>query len=175
MRCTFAAMYISTAKKYRKKEDGSIEAYDYYRLTRSYRDADGKTRKQSVLCLGTLDGFTATERGELADLLTRLIETGQYELCENEALYEKAMEMYARYRESRYAQENDPRVRAELERKRREMKEAAIAVKIDTLTQHEARSVGAENLCRSTLNELGLQKFLYSKGWTREQVDVTMM
>lgn len=168
-------MYISTAKKYRKKEDGTIEAYDYYRLTRSYRDADGKTRKQSVLCLGTLDGFTAGERDELADLLTRIIETGQYEFCENEALYEKAMEMYARYRESRYAQENDPRIRAELERKRQEMKETAIAVKLGSLTQHEARSVGAENLCRSTLNELGLQKFLYGKGWTREQVDIAMM
>lgn len=168
-------MYISTAKKYRRKEDGSYEPYDYYRLTRSYRDSEGRTRKASVLCLGTLDGFTADDRDRLADILTRMIEMGQYELCDNEVLYEKALEMYAKYRESKYARENDPLLKAELERKRREQMRDAVSVKINTLTQHEARSVGAENLCRSTLCQLGLERFLYGKGWSREDVDIAMM
>ena len=37
-------MYISKAKKYRQLEDGSIEVYDYYRLTKKYRDS-------KLLCL----------------------------------------------------------------------------------------------------------------------------
>ncbi len=168
-------MYISKAKKYQKNEDGTLVEYDYYRLTKSYRDAEGRVRKESVLCLGTLDGFSAEDRDLLADILTRMIETGQAELCENQALYEKALEMYAKYRESRYARENDPRLKAELERKRRENMRDAVTVKINTLTQHEARSVGAENLCRSTLSQLGVEQFLYSKGWNREQVSIALM
>ena len=45
-------MYISKAKKYRDQGDGTAIAYDYYRLTKSYIDKDGKTKHRSVLCLG---------------------------------------------------------------------------------------------------------------------------
>jgi hypothetical protein len=48
-------MYISKAKKYKQLEDGSIVAYDYYRLTKKYRDGKGNPRSRSVLCLGTLE------------------------------------------------------------------------------------------------------------------------
>ena len=50
---TFAlGMYISKAKKYRDPGDGTAIAYDYYRLTKSYIEKDGKTKHRSVLCLG---------------------------------------------------------------------------------------------------------------------------
>ncbi|MEG1581327.1 MAG: transposase, partial [Bacteroidaceae bacterium] len=70
--------------------------------------------------LGTLDGFTKTERNELADMLTSMIEEGQSMMHDNQLLYEKAMDFYVRYRESKYAQENDPVLKAEAERKERE-------------------------------------------------------
>lgn len=50
-------MYISKAKKYRDQGDGTAIAYDYYRLTKSYIDKDGKTKHRSVLFLGELPGF----------------------------------------------------------------------------------------------------------------------
>ena len=82
-------MYISKAKKYRDRGDGTAIGYDYYRLTKSYTDKDGKTRHRSVLCLGELPGFSKAERDELARMLTTMIEEGQSVMCANRGLYEE--------------------------------------------------------------------------------------
>lgn len=172
---SFAVMYISKAKKYRETEDGTVKGYPYYRLTKSYRDANGNPRTRSVLCLGELEGFSKEERDELADMLTVMIEKGQYVMHENQKLYEKSMELYSKYRESRYALENDPLLKAEAARKERERLRDAVTVRLDSLTQHCARTVGPENLCNSTLRMLKIREFLTMKGWTREQVDLALM
>ena len=85
-----------------------MAAYDYYHLTKSYRDAKGKKHNRCVLGMGRLEEFTRGEREELADMLTVMIEKGQCVMHENIQLYEKAIELYAKYRESKYARENDP-------------------------------------------------------------------
>ena len=168
-------MYISKAKKYRDQGDGTAIGYDYYRLTKSYIDKDGKTKHRSVLCLGELPGFSKEERDELASMLTTMIEEGQSVLCDNVRLYEEAMRQYVKYRSSRYAQENDPRLIAERKAREEEDRKKAIAVRIDTLTQHEARIIGCENLCNSTMQLLDIRTYLRSKGWTREQTDLAVM
>lgn len=55
------------------------------------------------------------------------------------------------------------------------MRENSITIRLDRLTQHEARSIGAENICNSTLNMLKIREFLRHQGWTREQVDISIM
>ena len=65
------------------------------------------------LCLGELPGFSKAERDGLARMLTTMIEEGQSVMCANRGLYEEAMRQYVKYRNSRYAQENDPRLIAE--------------------------------------------------------------
>lgn len=171
----FAPMFITKAKKYHEQDGGTIVAYDYYRLTKSYRDSKGVSRKCSVLCLGTLDGFTKAERNELADMLTCMIEHGQSVMHENRSLYEKAMELYVKYRESKYALSNDPVLKAEAERKERERLRDIVTVKLSSLTQHEARNIGAENLCNSTLRMLRIREFLTAKGWNGEQTNLALM
>ncbi len=168
-------MFITKAKKYHQNEDGQIEAYYYYRLTKSFRDASGKIRKASVLCLGELNGFSAEQRDELADMLTEMIEKGQSVMCDDKHLYEKAMELYLKYRDSKYARENDPLLRAEFERKERERMHDAVTIKLDSLTQHEARTIGAENLCNSTLRMLQIREFLNAKGWSQDQITLALM
>jgi len=91
---------------------------NYYRLTKSYIDKDGNTKHRSVLCLGELPGFDKDERNRLAAMLTTMIEDGQSVMCNNPKLYEEAMSQYVKYRSSKYAQENNPRLIAE--RKARE-------------------------------------------------------
>ena len=91
---------------------------NYYRLTKSYIDKNGKTKHRSVLCLGELPGFDKDERNRLAAMLTTMIEDGQSVMCDNKKLYEEAMSQYVKYRGSKYAQENNPRLIAE--RKARE-------------------------------------------------------
>ena len=168
-------MYISKAKKYKQLEDGSIVAYDYYRLTKKYRDGKGNPRSRSVLCLGTLEGFTKAERNELADMLTVMIEQGQSVMSFNPALYEKAMELYVKYRESKWALENDPVLREEAARKERERMKDMVTIRLDSLTQRRARTIGPEAICRSMACVLGIREFLNSKGWSREDVDLALM
>ena len=42
-------MFISRIPKYRQRPDGTIEKYDYYRLSENRRDADGKIHKRTVV------------------------------------------------------------------------------------------------------------------------------
>lgn len=174
--CTFAPeMYISKAKKYRDQGDGTAIAYDYYRLTKSYIDKDGKTKHRSVLCLGELPGFDKDERNRLAAMLTTMIEDGQSVMCDNRKLYEEAMSQYVKYRGSKYAQENVPRLIAERKAREEEERKKAVAVKLETLTQHEARIIGCENLCNSTMRMLDIRKYLTSRGWKRDQINFALM
>ena len=168
-------MYISKAKKYRDQGDGTAIAYDYYRLTKSYIDKDGKTKHRSVLCLGELPGFDKDERNRLAAMLTTMIEDGQSVMCDNKKLYEEAMSQYVKYRSSKYAQENDPRLIAERKAREEEERKKAVAVKLETLTQHEARIIGCENLCNSTMRMLDIRKYLTSRGWKRDHINFALM
>ncbi len=168
-------MYISKAKKYHDRGDGTAIAYDYYRLTKSYTDKEGKTKHRSVLCLGELPGFDKDERNELASMLTTMIEDGQSVMCDNRKLYEEAMSQYVKYRASRYAQENDPRLIAERKSREEEERKKAVAVRLDTLTQHEARAIGSENLCNSTVRMLGIREYLMHRGWTAGQTNLALM
>ena len=168
-------MYISKAKKYRDQGDGTAIAYDYYRLTKSYIDKDGKTKHRSVLCLGELPGFDKDERNRLAAMLTTMIEDRQSVICDNKKLYEEAMSQYVKYRGSKYAQENDPRLIAERKAREEEERKKAVAVKLETLTQHEARIIGCENLCNSTMRMLDIRKYLTSRGWKRDQINFALM
>ncbi|MCQ2256852.1 MAG: hypothetical protein MJZ41_02520 [Bacteroidaceae bacterium] len=156
-------MFIEKAKSFHEKKDGTIEKYEYYRLRKSYRDANDDTHHRTVLSLGRLDGFTNLERNELADILTVMIEKGQCVMHENRQLYEKAIELYAKYRESKYAQENDSILIAEAERKKREAMRDAITIKISSLTQHEARTIGCKTLCHSTLRMLKIREYSHNR------------
>ena len=69
---TFAAVFISRIPKYRQRPDGTIEKYDYYRLSENWRDADGKIRKRTVVNIGELPGYTKAGRKELGALLEEL-------------------------------------------------------------------------------------------------------
>ena len=107
-------------------------------------------------------------------MLTTTIEDGQSVMCDNKKLYEEAMSQYVKYRSSKYAQENDPRLIAERKAREEEERKKAVAVKLETLTQHEARIIGCENLCNSTMRMLDIRKYLTSRGWKRDQMNLTI-
>ena len=107
-------------------------------------------------------------------MLTTTIEDGQSVMCDNKKLYEEAMSQYVKYRGSKYVQENDPRLIAERKAREEEERRKAVAVKLQTLTQHEARIIGCENLCNSTMRMLDIRKYLTSRGWKRDQMNLTI-
>ena len=166
---------LNAPKIFTKQEDGTYLGHDAYRLTKSYRDSDGKERKTHVLYLGRLEGLTRQDRKELAWMLTEMIENRQSVMSENTALYEMAMDFYLKYRQTKWAQEDDPVLKAEAERKERERRRDLVTVRLSSLVQKEARSIGPEAVCRSTEDMLGIRQFLNSKGWPREEVDLALM
>ena len=172
---TFAAMFITKARKFHKDDDGRYVAYDYYRLTKARLTPEGKKRNEYLLCLGALEGMTKAERNELADMLTVMIEEGQGVMSFNPVLYEKAMGFYLKYRESRPAEESDPVLRAEAERREAERRRDLVTIRLSSLVQKQARTIGPEAVCRSTLCLLKVREFLSSRGWSREQADLALM
>ena len=167
-------MYITKGRKYHKQADGRYAAYDYFRLTRKRYDASGK-EKTEHFCLGQLGGLTKSDRNELADMLTVMIERGERPLSFNASLNELAMEFYLKYRESRPAAEFDPVLRAEAERREAERRSDLATIRLSSLVQKQARTIGPEAVCRSTLSMLKIRDFLNSRGWSREQVDLALM
>ena len=168
-------MFITKARKFHKDVDGRYVAYDYYRLTKARLTPEGKKRNEHLLCLGPLEGMTKAERNELADMLTVMIEDGQSVMSFNPVLYEKAMGFYLKYRESRPAEESDPVLRAEAERREAERRRDLVTIRLSSLVQKQARTIGPEAVCRSTLCLLKVREFLSSRGWSREQVDLALM
>ena len=167
-------MYITKGRKYHKQADGRYAAYDYFRLTRKRYDASGK-EKTEHFCLGQLGGLTKSDRNELADMLTVMIERGERPLSFNASLNELAMEFYLKYRESRPAAEFDPVLRAEAERREADRRRDLVTVRLSSLVQKQARTIGPEAVCRSTLSMLKVREFLNSMGWSREQADLALM
>ena len=88
---TFAAVYISKIPKYRQRPDGTIEKYDYYRLSENWRDAEGKVRKRTVINLGELPEYTKASRKELGVLLEEMITRGSCRMSEDARVYEDAV------------------------------------------------------------------------------------
>lgn len=168
-------MQITTKKCFTKQGDGTYIGRTVYRLTKSYRDSSGKERKAHVLYLGGLDGLSHTDRKELASMLTQMIEHHQAVISDNQGLYEKAMGFYLKYRETKYANEDNPVLKAEAERKDRERRCDLVSIRLSSLVQKQARTIGPEAICRSTLQVLRIREFLNAKGWNREQVDLALL
>ena len=168
-------MFITKARKFHKDSDGKYGAYDYYRLTKARLTPDGRKRNEFPLCLGPLDGLTKRERDELVDMLTVMIEQGQSVMGFNPKLYELAMGFYVKYRETRPAEEYDPVLRAEAERKEAERRRDLVTISLKSVVQKQARTIGPEAVCRSTLEVLRIREFLLSKGWSRDEVNLALV
>lgn len=123
-------MFVKPSKKWRNPEgDSSIMVpYTYYRLCESYRDVDGKVKQRTVLGLGELLDFpTDSDRKELADLLTEMINDGTFHLCDKPKMYDAAVGFYGKWlEEKKEAQERADKLAEEARRKAEEAKERSM-------------------------------------------------
>lgn len=172
-------MFIKPSKKWRNPEgNGEIMVpYTYYRLCESYRDIDGKVKQRTVLGLGELLDFPKeSQKKELADLLTEMINEGSCRMCDKPNLYDAAVNFYGKWLEGkREAQERADKLAEEARRKAEEAKEVKVSIKLKSLHPEMSRAIGAEHVCLDTVRRLGMREFLESRGWNREKVDTALV
>jgi transposase len=153
-------------------ETGEYEKY--YRLKESYRNAEGRACTRILLNAGFLSGLSAEEIRDVSRGLTYLYDNhGQRELWEDK------LQCYSQTVKSRI---NEYRTRMVEEKRLDVIKDAYDAsvqkarrrVDVDTLEHTDARNVGAEWLCLQAVRQLGLDAFLRSQGWTKENTDVAV-
>lgn len=162
-------MHIATVYKI----DSSGVKRNYYRLCESYRTSCGKPRKRMLCALGYLE--------ELPDhkdrmLLLRCIEELSYHaqrpMSGNEIIDRLAYHYYERI----VANGKLTEVQGLMEEYRRELERKGIEkVNLSTLKNIDPREIGAEHVCLSTLQRLGVGDFLQKKGWNTEDARFALM
>ncbi len=176
----FGPMFIKSVKKWRKDEKGEfMTPYRYHRLCESYRDANGKTQQRMLLGLGELIGFSTDNLKELAGLLTEMIDHDECRLCEDARIYEKALEFYQLYKDTKRQEASQAALQSKLSLEAQQLADARkrdlVTVNLKSLHATDVRQVGAEHVCRSTLSTLRLKEFLLSKGFSRQQTDIALL
>ncbi len=169
-------MHITSVTK--KSSDGRI--LDYYRLSESYRMKDGRPSKRMLCALGYLD-----ELPELSDrlLLIKAVESLAYDkqhlftgnpqidtlalACYNKIISNGKLEEVASLKQE-YNNEQK-RIEAEDERKGIER------VYLESLKNINPREIGAEHVCKLTLDKLDVVSFLRNKGWQDDAINFAIM
>ena len=172
---TFAAVFISRIPKYRQRPDGTIEKYDYYRLSENWRDADGKIRKRTVVSLGELSGYTKAGRKELGALLEEMILRGSSRMSDDTGIYDDAVKFYAHWRDLHPKASAEVQPGSSLEQALDSRRRDIVTICLSKVTNHEPRVIGPEVICRSTANRLGLMEFLLSNGFDRQEAELAVM
>ena len=172
---TFAAVFISRIPKYRQMPDGTIEKYDYYRLSENWRDADGKIRKRTVVSLGELSGYTKAGRKELGALLEEMILSGSSRMSDDAGIYDDAVKFYAHWRDLHPKASAEVQPGSSLEQALDSRRRDIVTICLSKVTNHAPRVIGPEVICRSTANRLGLMEFLLSNGFDRQEAELAVM
>ena len=168
-------MFISRIPKYRQRPDGTIEKYDYYRLSENWRDADGKIRKRTVVHLGELSGYTKAGRKELGALLEEMILKGSSRMSDDTGIYDDAVKFYAHWRDLHPKASAEVQPGSSLEQALDSRRRDIVTICLSKVTNHEPRVIGPEVICRSTANRLGLMEFLLSNGFDRQEAELAVM
>lgn len=149
-------MFIKTITK---KERKTGKEYKYYRLCESYRIND-KPRHRTIINMGKLEGVDSKrDRKLLADRIEQLIkgERQLFDFSENPNIERFAQEFAGRIIDGQLI-DVEPSLTAS--KQTIEVEKDYQTVDLNSFEHEEAREIGAEWLCKQTVNQLGLKKFL---------------
>ncbi len=150
------------------------EKAPYYRLKESYRDVHGHIHSLIVLNIGFEPNLTVKNVQRIALALTERFKKRNDEnlFTENygnlnKLELAKADEYWKRMRDEGGIDRFDNK-----EAKARS--EASHYVDIDSVEHTDARNVGAEWLCKQAMDELSLEDFLRTEGWTENSINTAL-
>ena len=161
-------MFIKTIVKTDKR---SGKRYDYFRLCEGYRIGD-KVRHRAIIGLGKLEELKLKEeRKLLADRIEQLL-LGVTELFDTTAS-NPAIEKYAQKFYEIILKDNllDLTVKDSIKTPITDYH----SIDINSINHQDLREVGAEWLCKQTLEQLELPQILKNLGWRKEDIDLAMI
>lgn len=164
-------MHVNVQIRHNAQTD---EKAPYYRLKESYRDVHGHVHSLIVLNIGFKPNLTVKNVQRIALALTERFKKRNDEnlFTENygnlnELELAKADEYWKRMRDEGGIDQFDNK-----EAKARS--EASHYVDIDSVEHTDARNVGAEWLCKQAMDELSLEDFLRTEGWTENSINTAL-
>ena len=160
-------MFIKTIVKTDKLTG---KRYEYFRLCEGYRIGD-KVRHRSILSLGKLDELRFKEdRKILADTIEKLL-LGNQELFETNL--DPAIEKYAQLFYRKIINNNllEQRAKAPSNTGTTDYQ----VIDLNSINNQDCREVGAEWLCKQTLEQLEIPEALQKLGWHPEEISLAMI
>ena len=164
-------MHVNVQIRHNAQTD---EKAPYYRLKESYRDVHGHVHSLIVLNIGFEPNLTVKNVQRIALALTERFKKRNDEnlFTENygnlnKLELAKADEYWKRMRDEGGIDRFDNK-----EAKARS--EASHYVDIDSVEHTDARNVGAEWLCKQAMDELSLEDFLRTEGWTENSINTAL-
>lgn len=147
-------------KKIVKTDQKTNKRYDYYRLCQSYRIGN-KTRHRTIITLGKLDELNQEERKLLADRIELLITGDMFVLECSGHIETLAKKFYAKVLESSKIKRANP-VKNTKDTDYRN-------VDINSMEHEDIRELGAEWLCKQTVEHLKISEYLSQQGWEEKE------
>ena len=164
-------MHVNVQIRHNAQTD---EKAPYYRLKESYRDVHGHVHSLIVLNIGFKPNWTVKNVQRIALALTERFKKRNDEnlFTENygnlnKLELAKADEYWKRMRDEGGIDRFDNK-----EAKARS--EASHYVDINSVEQTDAHNVGAEWLCKQAMDELSLEDFLRTEGWTENSINTAL-
>ena len=161
-------------KQIKKKNKNSDKEYIYFRLIHGYKIGN-KTRHQTILNLGKLEGIDKSYHKALADRIEELV-TGTSsslfpDIQDNNTIEDLAQEFSKKIITEKLFITTPPdkkRISKEITRHYQE-------VDLDTIEQIESRNMGGEWLVKQVMEKLGIQEILSATGMSKEETSIAQM
>ncbi|MFV0327193.1 MAG: hypothetical protein ACK5LF_22940, partial [Bacteroides xylanisolvens] len=146
----------------------------YYRLKESYRDVRGQVHSLIVLNIGFEPSLKPLQVKRIARALSlrfqnrhsqSLFQKNQDGLTEEERLFAE------KYWQRMIDEGGIDRFN---QKENQSKKESERYIDLDTVEHTDARNVGAEWLCKQTIERLGLEDFLKNQGWNENAIHTAL-
>lgn len=146
----------------------------YYRLKESYRDVAEHVHSLILLNIGFEPSLTALQVRRIAFALTE-----RFKNRGTNSLFGKPLEGLTALEQTK-ADEWWQRMKEEGgidrfdKKEQKARKESERYIDLDTAEHTDARNVGAEWLCKQTIDKLGLEEFLRDQGWSNHSIHTAL-
>jgi hypothetical protein len=153
-------MFLKSVQKYCKAQNARV---NYYRLSESYRDEFGFPRQRMVIGFGRLEELPdIKQKVQLAERINELIK-GEHNLFAGdiEEKVEKLAQHYYQLVISKQKVDKKTKPSDDIE-----------TVRLNTLKNKDVREIGAESICYQAFQQLGIDRYLESRGWDKEQINL---